>query len=102
MDIDLSEFKKGEANLTGFQLVNYVDPGVSRVVQQWMDFDKKDSKVPKKGLKVNTLRFTFSLTMMENLPGVKSESPLETPFTKGLSQNSNGMLFSDTVFILFI
>ncbi|XP_060783670.1 glutamate receptor 1a isoform X2 [Neoarius graeffei] len=51
MDIDLSEFKKGEANLTGFQLVDYVDPGVSRVAQQWMDFDKKDSKVPKKGLK---------------------------------------------------
>ncbi|KAB5571197.1 hypothetical protein PHYPO_G00222310 [Pangasianodon hypophthalmus] len=51
MDIDLSEFKKGEANVTGFQLVNYADPGVNRIVQQWMDFDNKDSKVPKKGLK---------------------------------------------------
>lgn len=55
MDIDLAEFKKGEANVTGFQLVNYADPSVSRIVQQWMDFDNKDSKVPKKGLKVNTL-----------------------------------------------
>ncbi|MCI4379908.1 hypothetical protein PGIGA_G00233900 [Pangasianodon gigas] len=51
MDIDLTEFKKGEANVTGFQLVNYADPGVNRIVQQWMDFDNKDSKVPKKGLK---------------------------------------------------
>ncbi|GAA6097714.1 glutamate receptor 1a [Tachysurus ichikawai] len=51
MDIDLTEFKKGEANVTGFQLVNYVDPVVSRIVQQWIDFDNKDSKVPKKGLK---------------------------------------------------
>ncbi|XP_058253602.1 glutamate receptor 1a isoform X2 [Hemibagrus wyckioides] len=51
LDIDLTGFKKGEANVTGFQLVNYVDPGVSRIVQQWMDFDNKDSKVTKKGLK---------------------------------------------------
>ncbi|XP_060741328.1 glutamate receptor 1a [Tachysurus vachellii] len=51
MDIDLTEFKKGEANVTGFQLVNYVDPVVSRIVQQWIDFDNKDSRVPKKGLK---------------------------------------------------
>ncbi|TSQ81045.1 Glutamate receptor 1 [Bagarius yarrelli] len=53
MDVDLTEFKKGEANVTGFQLVNYADPGVSRIVQQWMDFDNKDSKNPKKGLKYN-------------------------------------------------
>ncbi|KAK3536115.1 hypothetical protein QTP70_029354 [Hemibagrus guttatus] len=51
LDIDLNGFKKGEANVTGFQLVNYVDPGVSRIVQQWMDFDNKDSKVTKKRLK---------------------------------------------------
>ncbi|XP_053538120.1 glutamate receptor 1a isoform X2 [Ictalurus punctatus] len=51
LDIDLTDFKKGEANVTGFQIVNYADPGVSRIVQQWMDFDNKDSKVPKKGLK---------------------------------------------------
>ncbi|XP_072519529.1 glutamate receptor 1a isoform X2 [Salminus brasiliensis] len=51
LDIDLIEFKKGEANVTGFQLVNYDDPTVSRIVQQWMDFDNKDPKVPKRGLK---------------------------------------------------
>lgn len=73
MDIDLTDFKKGEANVTGFQIVNYADPGVSRIVQQWMDFDNKDSKVPKKGLKVNTLcapampyKFMFLLTRMKN------------------------------------
>lgn len=81
MDIDLTEFKKGEANVTGFQIVNYADPGVSRIVQQWMDFDNKDSKVLKKGLKVNTpcapvitYKFTFSLTRMENLSNIKSVS----------------------------
>ncbi|XP_062856628.1 glutamate receptor 1a [Trichomycterus rosablanca] len=51
LDIDLSEFKKGEANVTGFQLVNYADPSVSRIVQQWIDFDNKDPKNVKKGLK---------------------------------------------------
>lgn len=66
MDVDLTHFKKGEANVTGFQLVNYADPGVSRIVQQWMDFDNKDSKVPKKRFKVKALcarlmlcKFTF-------------------------------------------
>lgn len=52
MDIDLTEFKKGEANVTGFQLVNYADLNISRIVQQWMDFDNKDAKSPKRGLKV--------------------------------------------------
>lgn len=52
LDVDLTEFKKGEANVTGFQLVNYAHPNVSRIVQQWMDFDNKDAKSPKRGLKV--------------------------------------------------
>ncbi|XP_016316692.1 glutamate receptor 1-like isoform X2 [Sinocyclocheilus anshuiensis] len=51
LDIDLTEFKKSEANVTGFQLVNYADRNISRIVQQWMDFDNKDAKVPKRGLK---------------------------------------------------
>ncbi|XP_026081018.1 glutamate receptor 1-like isoform X1 [Carassius auratus] len=51
LDIDLTEFKKGEANVTGFQLVNYADPNISRIVQQWMDFDNKDAKVLKRRLK---------------------------------------------------
>ncbi|XP_030622553.1 glutamate receptor 1a isoform X4 [Chanos chanos] len=52
LDIDLTEFKKGEANVTGFQLVDYSDQNVSRIVQQWMDFDNKDAKIPKRGIKV--------------------------------------------------
>lgn len=55
LDIDLTDLRKGGANITGFQLVNNSEPSVSRVVQQWMEFDNKDSKVPKSGLKV----FTF-------------------------------------------
>ncbi|XP_052010911.1 glutamate receptor 1-like isoform X2 [Xyrauchen texanus] len=51
LDIDLTEFKKSEANVIGFQLVKYADPNISRIVQQWMDFDNKDAKVPKRGLK---------------------------------------------------
>ncbi|XP_071759771.1 glutamate receptor 1a isoform X4 [Centroberyx gerrardi] len=52
LDIDLTDLRKGGANITGFQLVNNSEPNVSRVVQQWMEFDNKDSKVPKRGLKV--------------------------------------------------
>nr|XP_020449302.1 glutamate receptor 1 isoform X1 [Monopterus albus] len=51
LDIDLTDLRKGGANITGFQLVNNSEPSVSRVVQQWMEFDIKDSKVPKSGLK---------------------------------------------------
>ncbi|XP_055015079.1 glutamate receptor 1a isoform X4 [Boleophthalmus pectinirostris] len=52
LDIDLTDLRKGGANITGFQLVNNSEPEVSRVVQQWMEFDIKDSKMPKTGLKV--------------------------------------------------
>ena len=55
LDIDLTDLRKGGANITGFQLVNNSEPSVSRVVQQWMEFDNKDSKVPKSGLKVFAL-----------------------------------------------
>ncbi|KAJ8408907.1 hypothetical protein AAFF_G00247250 [Aldrovandia affinis] len=51
LDIDLTEFKKGGANVTGFQLMNYSDPTVSRTIQEWLDFDSKDLKIPKKRLK---------------------------------------------------
>ncbi|XP_040031509.1 glutamate receptor 1a isoform X4 [Gasterosteus aculeatus] len=51
LDIDLTDLRKGGANITGFQLVNSSEPVVSRVVHQWMEFDNKDSKVPKSGLK---------------------------------------------------
>lgn len=55
LDIDLTDLRKGGANITGFQLVNNSEPVVSRVVQQWLEFDNKDSKVPKSGLKVRLL-----------------------------------------------
>uniref|UniRef100_A0A8C5CRB9 Glutamate receptor, ionotropic, AMPA 1a n=1 Tax=Gadus morhua TaxID=8049 RepID=A0A8C5CRB9_GADMO len=51
LDIDLTDLRKGGANITGFQLVNNSDPGVSQVVQQWMEFDNKDVKMPKRSLK---------------------------------------------------
>lgn len=52
LDIDLTEFKKSGANVTGFQLMNYSDPDVSRTIQEWLEFDSKDIKAPKKRLKV--------------------------------------------------
>ncbi|XP_017275206.1 glutamate receptor 1a isoform X2 [Kryptolebias marmoratus] len=51
LDIDLTDLRKGGANITGFQLVNNSEPSVSRIAQQWMEFDNKDSKMPKTGLK---------------------------------------------------
>ncbi|KAG7283093.1 hypothetical protein CRUP_033039 [Coryphaenoides rupestris] len=57
LDIDLTDLRKGGANITGFQLVNNSDPNISQVVQQWMEFDNKDAKLPKRALK-----FTGALT----------------------------------------
>ncbi|XP_065143106.1 glutamate receptor 1b isoform X2 [Paramisgurnus dabryanus] len=51
MDLNLTEFRKGGANLTGFQLMNYTDPAVSRMIQDWLEFDSKDLKSPKRRLK---------------------------------------------------
>ncbi|XP_031424576.1 glutamate receptor 1-like [Clupea harengus] len=51
LDIDLLEFKKGGANVTGFQLVNGEEPSVSHALQQWLQFETKDAKAPRKGLK---------------------------------------------------
>lgn len=59
LDIDLTDLRKGGANITGFQLVNNSEPSVSRVVQQWMEFDNKDSKMPKSVLKVLLLCSLF-------------------------------------------
>ncbi|KAJ3588047.1 hypothetical protein NHX12_011641, partial [Muraenolepis orangiensis] len=57
LDIDLTDLRKGGANITGFQLVNNSDPSVSQVVQQWTEFDNKDVKLPKR-----TLKYTGALT----------------------------------------
>uniref|UniRef100_A0A673WFT0 Glutamate receptor n=1 Tax=Salmo trutta TaxID=8032 RepID=A0A673WFT0_SALTR len=45
LDIDLTDLRKGGANITGFQLVNYTEQNVSRTIQQWMEFENKDTKV---------------------------------------------------------
>ncbi|KAA0720150.1 Glutamate receptor 1 [Triplophysa tibetana] len=51
MDLNLTEFKKGGANVTGFQLMNNTDPAVRRMIQEWVEFDSKDLKSPKRRLK---------------------------------------------------
>uniref|UniRef100_A0A8C1LP60 Glutamate receptor n=1 Tax=Cyprinus carpio TaxID=7962 RepID=A0A8C1LP60_CYPCA len=51
LDLNLTEFRKGGANVTGFQLMNYTNPTVSRTIQHWLDFDSKDLKSPKRRLK---------------------------------------------------
>lgn len=38
--------------MTGFQLMNYTNPTVSRTIQDWLEFDSKDLKSPKRRLKV--------------------------------------------------
>uniref|UniRef100_A0A8B9J726 Glutamate receptor n=1 Tax=Astyanax mexicanus TaxID=7994 RepID=A0A8B9J726_ASTMX len=48
---DILSSKKGGANVTGFQLMNYTEPMVSRTIQEWLEFDSKDLKSPKKRLK---------------------------------------------------
>uniref|UniRef100_A0A672QED8 Glutamate receptor n=1 Tax=Sinocyclocheilus grahami TaxID=75366 RepID=A0A672QED8_SINGR len=51
LDLNLTEFRKGGANVTGFQLMNYTNPTVSRTIQHWLEFDSKDLKSPKRRLK---------------------------------------------------
>ncbi|XP_043077450.1 glutamate receptor 1b isoform X1 [Puntigrus tetrazona] len=51
LDLNLTEFRKGGANVTGFQLMNYTNPAVSRTIQDWLEFDSKDLKSPKRRLK---------------------------------------------------
>ncbi|CAM4668948.1 unnamed protein product [Leuciscus chuanchicus] len=51
LDLNLTEFRKGGANVTGFQLMNYTNPTVSRTIQDWLVFDSKDLKSPKRRLK---------------------------------------------------
>ncbi|XP_035383161.1 glutamate receptor 1b isoform X2 [Electrophorus electricus] len=51
LDMNFTEFSKGGANVTGFQLMNYTEPMVSRTIQDWLEFDSKDLKSPKRRLK---------------------------------------------------
>uniref|UniRef100_A0A8C7HWD9 Glutamate receptor n=1 Tax=Oncorhynchus kisutch TaxID=8019 RepID=A0A8C7HWD9_ONCKI len=51
LDMNFTEFQKSGANVTGFQLMNYSDENVSKVIEEWVDFDSKDLKLPKRRLK---------------------------------------------------
>ena len=55
LDLNFTEFQRGGANVTGFQLMNYTDPQVSEVIQEWLDFDSKDLKLAKRRLKVSVV-----------------------------------------------
>lgn len=50
--MNFTEFQKSGANITGFQLMNYSDENVSKAIEEWVDFDSKDLKLPKGRLKV--------------------------------------------------
>ncbi|KAF3705438.1 Glutamate receptor 1 [Channa argus] len=57
MDLNITEFQKLAPNVTGFQLVNWSDPAVQRIHQDWLDFDSKDLKLARR-----KLRYTGALT----------------------------------------
>uniref|UniRef100_A0AAY4BQD9 Glutamate receptor n=1 Tax=Denticeps clupeoides TaxID=299321 RepID=A0AAY4BQD9_9TELE len=50
LDVDLSDLRKSEANVTGFQLVNSGNPSVSRILQEWLEFENKDAQLGRKSL----------------------------------------------------
>uniref|UniRef100_A0A6Q2ZI94 Glutamate receptor n=1 Tax=Esox lucius TaxID=8010 RepID=A0A6Q2ZI94_ESOLU len=56
LDIDLTDLRKGGANITGFQLVNYTDQNVSNTIQQWCCIKAYSWKVDWKG------KYTGALT----------------------------------------
>uniref|UniRef100_A0A3Q3K7W3 Glutamate receptor n=1 Tax=Monopterus albus TaxID=43700 RepID=A0A3Q3K7W3_MONAL len=51
LDLNITDFQKLAANVTGFQLVNHSDPDVERINQEWLDFDSKDLKLARRRLK---------------------------------------------------
>ncbi|MBN3277979.1 GRIA1 protein, partial [Polyodon spathula] len=60
MDIDLNQFKHGGANVTGFQVMNYTDWNVNRIMQQWLEFDSREHpREPRKRLKARLRALTF-------------------------------------------
>uniref|UniRef100_A0A8C7W543 Glutamate receptor n=1 Tax=Oncorhynchus mykiss TaxID=8022 RepID=A0A8C7W543_ONCMY len=57
LDMNFTEFQKSGANITGFQLMNYSDENVSKAIEEWVDFDSKDLKLPK-----GRMKYTGALT----------------------------------------
>lgn len=54
MDLNLTEFQKLKPNVTGFQLVNWSNPTMEKINQDWLDFDNKDLKLARRRLRVRT------------------------------------------------
>lgn len=52
MDLNLTEFQKLKPNVTGFQLVNWSNPTMEKINQDWLDFDNKDLKLARRRLRV--------------------------------------------------
>ncbi|XP_035035181.1 glutamate receptor 1 isoform X2 [Hippoglossus stenolepis] len=57
MDLNVTEFQELGANVTGFQLMNWSDPAMEKINQDWRDFDSKDLKLARP-----SLRYTGALT----------------------------------------
>ncbi|XP_074484701.1 glutamate receptor 1-like, partial [Sebastes fasciatus] len=54
LDLNMTEFQKLGPNVTGLQLVNWSDPMVDKMDQDWLDFDSKDLKLARRRLRVHT------------------------------------------------
>ncbi|CAF97342.1 unnamed protein product [Tetraodon nigroviridis] len=76
MDLNLTEFQKLKPNVTGFQLVNWSNPTMEKINQDWLDFDNKDLKLARRRLRVGA-------------PG----SPGTSRNFKVIRSNKNGTLF---------
>ncbi|XP_019727299.1 glutamate receptor 1-like isoform X1 [Hippocampus comes] len=51
VELNLTEFHALSPNVTGFQLVNWSDPSVLKVQQDWLNFDPKDGKAERRALR---------------------------------------------------
>ncbi|XP_034055889.1 glutamate receptor 1-like isoform X3 [Gymnodraco acuticeps] len=57
LDLNMTEFQKLGGNVTGFQLVDRSDPTFEKIDKDWLEFDNKDLKLPRR-----KLRYTGALT----------------------------------------
>ncbi|XP_058852764.1 glutamate receptor 1-like isoform X3 [Acipenser ruthenus] len=75
MDIDLNQFKHGGANVTGFQVMNYTDRNVNRIMQQWLEFDSREHpREPRKRLKyTGALTFDGVRVMSEAFQNLRKQ-----------------------------
>lgn len=76
MDLNLTEFQKLKPNVTGFQLVNWSNPTMDKINQDWLDFDNKDLKLARRRLRVRTV-----------------DCPGTSKYFKVIHSNQNGIVF---------